>query len=573
MPDLKTILNSGPKDKVKYLRRILDEAKRYRKDKYDDKWEESLKWFIGDQNLRGPGNNSDYRSDFVTNFLFSHVMTGAPSLARRMPVVTVTPFTKEFNVQAKEVNHLLDRIFKHNDFPVRQTESVINGMVFGRGYYKPIWNPRMRGNEGDIYIGVPDTRSVYKDKLWIKDSNWVFECRKLDKLTLYRMYPDRHDQINRAFKAAGQQKHVSAESGENTGEIGFQAYKTSDTNPTKGDTSPSTQAYVWDIASNQDKDEATVEVVEAWFVDETTYEHLIEIEGGKKQRQKIKAFPTGRLITFIGKELLDDRPNPFPAFPYIEWDNYMIPGEIYGHGDLEQLKPIQEQYNIRSNQIADGLNFSTFPIGFYDHTSGLEPEEIENKPGAWYPVDDVKGIHRFDPGNVNAAAFQSLPHLEHIFEVVGGFPEITRGSVPGDVRSGYAVEQLQELAQNRISLKTQNLEHALKNLSSYLVNMIGLFYIPGVHYTDEVNLRGIDADMFDFEVKAGINLPQSKFAQQQNYWKMYEAGVVDEEFMLENSEVPGKEEIKNRMQPLWEAKRNALLNQAASLGQGPPQGG
>jgi hypothetical protein len=506
-------------------------------------------------------------------------MTTVPTLARRIPVVSITPFTDEFKVQAKELEKLIQRIFVHNDFASKQTQSVTNGLLFGRGYYKPIFNQKMRGGLGDIQITVPDTRGIYKDKMWSTDSNWLFECRELDKLTLYQMYPDKKRQIDRAFRKDVTQKQADSYMSDNTGEVGYRAYKTDDVGGgTQGDNPPSSQAYVWDVAANREKDHATVELVEAWFIDETVIEDIKDIKDDKVRKKlkkedfPMRAYPNGRLITMIGTEILDDRPNPFPKFPYVEWDNYCIPGELYGHGDLEQLKPIQEQYNVRSNQVFDGLNFATFPITFYDHTSGLEPEEIENRPGGYYPVEDIKGILRFDPTGVSAGAFQSLPQLEHVFEVVSGSREVSQGAVPGDVRSGYAVEQLQELAQNRLSLKTQSLEYAIKNTTSYMTDLIGMFYIPGVHYTDEVDLRGISCDMFDFSVKAGINLPQSKFAQQQNMWKMFEAGVIDEEFILENSDVQDKEMVERRMKPMWEAKRQAMLNQAAALGQ-PPQGG
>lgn len=557
-----------PKNKVKYLQCILSDAKKFRKDKYDEKWNESLQWFKGEQKLRSEGLSRDFRSDTVTNFLFSHIMTTVPTLARRIPVVTVTPFTDAFKEQAKEIESLIHRIFIHNDFASKQTQAVTNGLLFGRGYYKPIFNPQMRGGLGDIQITVPDTRGIYKDKLWSADSNWVFECRQLDKLTLYQMYPDKKKQIDKAFRKDVTQKQADSHLSDNTGEVGYHAAAQGEAALT------TTNAYVWDVASNREKDHATVELVEAWFVDETVIGDIKAIKDDKIRKKykkddfPMQPYPNGRLITFIGTEMLDDRPNPFPRFPYVEWDNYCIPGEVYGHGDLEQLKPIQEQYNVRSNQIFDALNFATFPITFYDHTSGLEPEEIENRPGGYYPVEDIKGIMRFDGTGVSAGAFQSLPTLEHVFEVISGSREVSQGEVPGDVRSGYAVEQLQELAQNRLSLKTQSLEYAIKNTTSYMTDMIGMFYIPGVHYTQDVDLRGISADMFDFNVRAGINLPQSKFAQRQDQWKMLESGVVDKEYMLENSDIQDKEEIERRMRPLWEAERNMLLGQAQAMGGG-----
>ena len=54
---------------------------------------------------------------------------------------------------------------------------------------------------------------------------------------------------------------------------------------------------------------------------------------------------------------------------------------------------------------------------------------------------------------------------------------------------------------------------------------------------------------------------------------MLESGVVDRKFILENSDVQDKEAVEQRMLPLWEAERNAMLNQAAALRQPPQEGG
>lgn len=562
--------------RVKYLRRLLDEAKRYRKDKYDDEWNESLKWLKGDQYLRGGDSDADFRSDTVTNFLFAHMMDTVPHLSNRLPIVTALPYAPgpENKAKADELTALLARCLRYNDFVTRQTESTTNGLIFGRGIYKPVWNGSMRGGTGDIQITTTDPRSIYKDRYWLKESNWIFECRELDKLTLYRMYPNKKSVIDKAFaitNEAGAPDSYGVQ-GANTGETTMHA-------TSEGEDPTTSEAYVWDVAAGMGTQKSKCEVVEAWFVDESTVEDVIKIQkskpGGGESTSRKKAFkkkyPMGRLITFIGNEALDDRPNPFPHFPYVEWDNYIIPGETYGHGDLVQLKEIQEQYNIRSNQIYDGLNFTTFPITFYDYRSGLDPDEIENRPGGYYPVEDVDGIRRFDTTGMSAATFTSLKQIEHVFDIISGSHDVTRGEVPGDVRSGYAVEQLQEMAQNRLRLKTRSLEYAVKNLAKYMTDMIGMFYIPGVHYQDTMDLTGIDSDMFDFEVRAGTSLPQSRFATMQREQWMFGEGIVDEKYILENSDVEGKEEVTQRMQPLWDAKRNMMLQ--GPQGPPPPGGG
>jgi len=556
------------KDKrVVHLQRLLDDARKYRKSKYDKIWDETNKWFLGEQQLRsggdtpGGGNmNDSFRSDWVTNFMFALIMTEVPILANRSPEVSLTPIDPKFEAHAGLLNELIPRVYNINDYVIRQTEMVTNGLLYGRGYFKPTWNGRMRAGLGDIKIEVPDSKSIFKDKMWCRDSNWVFDVKQIDKLTLYQMYPAKAKRamIDRAFLKASGETREDGPGGGNTGEVGFHAGET--------ETGTTSEAYVWDVASNRDRDKGTVDLVEAWFVDNTAYDAYMKIADKeykpKKGDDKKSAYPHGRVVVFIDGyeyDVLDDRQNPFPQFPYVEFDNYYIPGKLYGEGELEQLKPIQEQYNIRSNQISDSLNYSTFPITFYDHTSGLDPDEIENRPGGYYPIENVKGIHRFDARGPAAGTFESLPYLEHVFETISGIREVTQGQSPGDVRSGYAIEQLQEAAQNRLKLKTRNLEYATINMVRYMVRMMGLFYKPGVHYgfgdDQPLSLEGISPDFFNFNIKAGLSLPNSRVMEEQRYQWMYQNMIVDEEFIVENFDIPNKEELIIRMKPLWDMKK------------------
>ena len=331
----------GKDKRVRYLQRLLDDARKYRKDKYDDIWEETTKWFSGDQKLRsggdspGSGNTNDsFRSDWVTNFLFSLIMTEVPLLASSSPQVNLLPITPKFAAHADELNALIPRIYMANDYTIRQTECVTNGLLYGRGYKKPVWDANMMGGLGDIKITVPDTKSIFKDKMWCRDSNWVFEVRQVDKLSLLRTYPQKKAIINKAFlKTSTEEREDSGGTG-NTGETTLHASAAGEAAAT------TSEAYVWDVATNRDRDKASVDVVEAWFVDNSVYEDYMRSQdkGWRPKKKDAKnyrdpkgpAYPHGRQVTFIDgymDDVLDDRPNPFPMFPYIEFDNYYIPGK------------------------------------------------------------------------------------------------------------------------------------------------------------------------------------------------------------------------------------------------------
>ena len=544
----------------KMLAIMLDESKRSRGD-VTEKWKEYIRWLRGDQELE---ERADFQANTVTNYLFAQVMTEVPILTAGMPEINLIPEVDQLQEHADLIERLIKRIFVRNDLPQRQVELVTNGLTFGKAYMKPTWNRRMYGWAGDIMLQVPDSRTIFLEpgKMSLREANYLFECRNLNKLTLYRMYPDKKAAVDRLFLKNRTTEMMPVPVTIETDEYGRHPSAPGDPIDT------TTEAYIVDVALGKPMDREIIEFVEAWFVDERTIEDIKRINKDKKIRntddQKL-AYPSGRLVQFAGLEAFSDRPNPFPSFPYFEYNNYFIPGEQYSMSELEQAIPLQEQYNIRSNQIFDMLNFNIAPMRFYDSRSGLDPDELTNAPNDWVGVLDVDGIKQFDPPGVQAATFESLIKLQRDIETIFGVHEVTQGQVPGDVRSGFAVEQLQQAAQVRLRMKTRSIESMIVDMTRYLIRMIGLFYIPGIHYPENIDLTGITDDMFEVQIKAGVNLPASRFAQQQFIQWAFAQRIVDQQYVVEHSDLEGKEALIARMAPMWQAEQAMFLQQAGLM--------
>lgn len=562
---------------AKDLTILLAEAKKNRKD-FDKEWEENLDWFKGKQLLNRPG----WKANTVTNYLFSQIMTVIPKLAPDIPDYDVHPEVDTMKGQGDEIGRLLKRILIRNDFDRRQIEFITYLLVFGIAYYKETWDQGLWGGDGDIRIDAVDPRGIFLEpgKMSLRDSNYLFEVRNIDKVSMLRMYPTQREKINEIFRKVTSKEEAIAEGGKRA-EIGRHATAPGDP------IDVSVEAYIFDKVMRRDKEKSQVEIVEAWFYDERTIrdaqremraagstdQQLAKLFGSKKENEL--AFPTGRVTTFAGDCVLDDRPNPFPDFPYVDVANYMIPGEQYGMSELKQVKPLQEQYNIRSNQIFDMLNYNLAPIRLFDGRSGIDVDEITNRPDQWVPCGDVSGVSQMDPPPINAAIFDSLFKLQKDIETIMGVREVTQGSVPGDVRSGFAIEQLQEAAEVRLRLKLKAVVGALLDLGKYTTRMIGVFYVPGTHYPDRFDLVGATPDVFTYTIKSGASLPTSKFAQQQFLQWMYGQKICDEQYIVDNADIPGKDELTQRMKPVWDARKAAEAGAMAAEAQGgmaPPGG-
>lgn len=552
------------KRRAKNLHTILGSAKKYREAQIGKDWENSMKWFTGDQYTHGKsgsvldGITPQNTDDTVTNLIFAHIMTMVPFLSNRVPSVDTRPINDTIADIANELGKNLTRMFVNNDVVDRQEEMVLNGALFGKGYWKMMWDETMRMGDGDIRITTADTKRIYLEpgKSSVYECNYVLDVRSMDKLTMLRMYPNKAKEIHGIFKnPGGTEAELRAQTSESAG-IGYHAGAPAGSGVEGGIPLTTSENYLFDTAQNYDHEHRAVDLVEAWFYDEGQLETIEDMLDGKgPQKKLVPAYPTGRLVVFAGDVILVDRPNPYTRFPFVEYFNYDIPGLPYGMPEPKQLLPLQLMYNRRNNQLFGALDHAVHRNVFYDHRSNLNPDEISNESGQYIPVDSVDGIRVVDPPGVPSAAFNTLDLIKGDMEYISGVNEVTRGSAPGDVRSGYAIEQLQSSSANRMKMKTRSLERAIREAAKLGTTMIGMYYEQGTHYHDNIDFSGIVPHAFDYQVRAGVNLPPSRASEQQFYQWMYGEGIVDEKFIVEHSDIADKSELIERVKPLWEAKR------------------
>jgi len=226
----------------------------------DRVWDQQLKWFMGDQELEGvmPGELNT-----VTNLIFSRLRTIIAILSNNVPEISVKHVNSQMGAVSDAVTLQLQRILQRNDFQSQLVQFVSYMELFGRGFIKPTWNQRMRRGFGDIRIEVPDTRHIYLEpgKVHLRDMNYIFEARPVNKLTLYRMYPDRKKDIDDLFKKIAEKQidDASTKYGDETGR-----------RVTAPDEAKSTASvsYVEDVAMGKRSDRAAVEFCDWWFADE-----------------------------------------------------------------------------------------------------------------------------------------------------------------------------------------------------------------------------------------------------------------------------------------------------------------
>jgi len=549
----------APKD-IEILYSMLADAQEHRKKKIGDRWEKAIKYMRGEQ-TRFPGKNraddDHWKADTKTNLIWANYLQSLAVLMRDIPRLSMSGREYIHDEIANSIERKINQNWLANAFSERQEEIFFNSYVYGKAWFKLTWDGRMDRGIGNMRIEIPKTPDMYpmpgKDRS--TDGQFLIQLYTVDKMTLCQAYPERKDEIIRLFTPRG----GSAEFGSGNGttinpEPGSEGLRTDGTGLTmyyreRGNPTPT-----------------SVILAEMWMNDDTTMERygwVTEVndkgrKSYKKRKRHFAAYPTGRMIRWAGHMILEDLPNPFPQFPYVEMIN-VHDGQEWPQGDCDQLIPIQDIYDTQHNQQVDSVNAA---IGgdkvFYGERSGLDPTTISNDPAERYiGIPDPTQMKEIRAAQVPPALFELGNTTREDFDRISGYPEASANS-NSEIRSGYAFEIVDEAKKGRLKLKTYTFEAAIAELARLQTLYLGMFNEQGVHYPMNENLKGVHPEMFNYTVTAGLNLPASRRSTEQYLFSLFDRAATIQSplqavmfhYIVEQSDIPEKDELLAKIEQI-----------------------
>lgn len=193
-------------------------------------------------------------------------------------------------------------------------------------------------------------------------------------------------------------------------------------------------------------------------------------------------YPKGRRVTVAnGVELFyeedigfgeeDNSERQLPFFPLI---HIPIPGKIIGSAVVEQLIPVQREYNKSRSQIIENKNLMANPKWVAEEGSC---EDIDTAPGAivWYK----KGFtppQMTQPTSLGADVDKNIQHCLEEFMHISGQMEVSNGTTPSGVSSGVAIQLLQEQDDTKLAPTISKYGRFKQGYLSYLLKIIRYKY-------------------------------------------------------------------------------------------------
>ena len=409
------------------------------KEPFTSRWLEYLNAW--DNSLFENNSTPSYKTNHVSNFIYSTIESMRPILFDQNPQFEAIPMTAEAMDYSNDISAILDWEWYRTNMQEICLANSIYTFTLGTSI---IMLPYVFKDESDVTIDGEVTPikvspfNLYPDPLAtsVEDAEYIIYANYQHVNILKRKYPKKAEFLHGSDI---QYSELVNERSENA------------------------------------RIDSQVLVLEVWCRDYT----LVDIEEDG-QKIKKKRYPKGRVLT-IAPEIglvLEDKQNPYNTgrFPFFLFKDIDVPFQFWGEGEVKWLMSPQNEVNDLYNQVIDNAKHTANMQWVIDKNSGIPKGELTNRPGLIVRKNPGTEVRRDSPPSMPMYVQQMIETLKLDIEVISGVHDVTRGQTPTGVQSAAAIQTLQEAAQIRIRLKVKLHENSLGVLGKEWVERIKQFW-------------------------------------------------------------------------------------------------
>lgn len=255
------------------------------------------------------------------------------------------------------------------------------------------------------------------------------------------------------------------------------------------------------------------------------------------------SYPNGRYAVVVGDVLVryqDELPYEFYTqenpYPVIEFTDLPIEGNYWTPTLVEQLIPIQREYNLVRSKIAEHIRLNAFPKLLVAEQHRVPTNSWNSESGEVIPYIAIPGVDKPQVMTMPPLTGDAWRHMDSIrgeFEDVAQIHAASEGQV-GQATSGFQTNLLQEANDlvhgPDIRMHEMALEDAytkLRKLAQLGYSVERLITVAGRNYEPDVfefSASQIDENA-DIRVETGSALPRLTYARIQSVLEMWDRGI------------------------------------------------
>jgi len=506
-------------------------------------WFLNVAWFLGQQNTILDGRNEvhtppvpPWRVRMICNLLSPHVRTAQAKLMRAKPIWDVVPATTDTDDVsiARVSKKTLEYYWRYLAMSSTVDEAIMWMFCTGGIMFKTCWDP----DAGHEFSVTPYSMSQYEDKP--------------DEKTLINRFKDQFGWPHGNEKLNGQRQTMRL------GEPAVEIASYFEVMPEHGKTRLEDCEWIihsklrtYDYVRNRyGKEAEKLRPIESESSDGLYYQRRIQDLAGMFYNfgttnsmqyddemvivHELFVKPSSHLPSGVHAVVCDDTvlslgENKYRCLPFDHAREIIIPGRFWGACSLEQMMPIQSDYNRTRSHMIENRNMMSNPKWLVPMGSGVPKSSLTGEPGEVVPYTLGMKPEMVDPPSLPPYVETLLDRHRRDMEDISGFHEVTQARTPPNVRSGRAIMALKEGDDTRLTAVAERLDLALQGVGEKVLKVLhanvteerlikitgedqalDVFTFKGTGIVGENEKPGVN--YFDVRVQLGSKIQQSRAA-------------------------------------------------------------
>lgn len=441
---------------------------------YTKRWNTYMDAYNGDY-FKNTGN-PEYKSDLVSNYIFSIIETIRPIMLDNDPKFQAMPRQPDGMQFSVDLNEILLYEWDREKMNAKLYRELIPTLVYGSSVFFAPWDSdekNVKGTPVNPFNIFPDPLATSVD-----DAEYIIYASYKNDARMRRLFPQHSEDL---VGSAVNYDELVYENGKNSN------------------------------VSNQ------ILVLEIWTRDYETYDN--------EKGEKVQRFPNGRVITLCPElgVLLSDKANPYKdkKFPFVVLKDYDIPGKFWGEGEVAQLLSPQKHMNDLNNAILDNAKATANMPWIVDKNSGITQGKITNRPGLILRKNPGSEVRREQPPSMPGYVVNAVTEYKQDMEQISGIFDSLKGNSATGVYTAQGILALQEAGQARIRLKVKLMEDFLSQLARMWYSRMQQFWkedrwlrvarIDGTYDLKRIKMENLE-NQYDINITAGSTMPVNRGA-------------------------------------------------------------
>lgn len=199
---------------------------------------------------------------------------------------------------------------------------------------------------------------------------------------------------------------------------------------------------------------------------------------------------------YINDELIDARPNPLGTIPIVHIPNIPISGSPWGLSDIADIISLQREFNEKSSEISDIINYHAAPITIVTGAKISNLERGANR--VWGGLPEKSQVFNLENGVDLTGPLSYLELVKRGMHEIMGVPEGALGQIqPISNTSAAALAATNGSLMQKRSLKTQVYGRGIHEINELILRTYFLYEPETLRFNPDTLGIKTDPDQAD----------------------------------------------------------------------------